>query len=82
MSIGSLHNDHITSLDALTGCVTVYSLAGILETYFKKLLELLLIHPLQPVIYFKLAAARTIITVQLTTFRTLYRTSSGAIIFF
>jgi hypothetical protein len=81
MTIGSLNDDHITYLDALTGRIAVYAFASILESYFKKLIILFLVHSSKPVVNLEFTTALTIAAIKLAAFITLYRTASGAIIF-
>ena len=82
MTIRSLDNHKISGLDALTGCVAVYSLAGVLEAHFEELIELFLINALKPIIHLKLAAALTIVALNFASLRTLYCTASRAVILF
>ena len=81
MTVSSLNYDKISGLDALTGSVSVYSLAGILEADHIKVLELLLINSCKPIIYLKLAATLPICTLQLAGIRPLYHTAAGAVKF-
>jgi hypothetical protein len=76
MSIGSLHNDQVTGLDALSGSIAIDSLTGILEAHFKKLIELLLIDTMKPVIHLELTTALTIVAFNLARLASLYSTSS------
>jgi hypothetical protein len=76
MAICSLDDDKVTCPDALTRSILVYTLSCILETDFKKVLELLLTHSCKPVIDFKLATALTIIAVYFTAVKTLYGATS------
>ena len=80
VTVGSLDNDHIPYLYALTGAIAEDGLAGILETNLEQILILLLTDSLQPVIHLKLAAALTIGAIHLAGLRTLHYTTSGAVV--
>jgi hypothetical protein len=81
MAICSLDDDKVTCPDALTRSILVYTLSCILETDFKKVLELLLTHSCKPVIDFKLAAPLTVCTLDLATLGPLDYTSARTVIF-
>ncbi len=82
MAICSLHNHHITGLDALAGHIHVNGLPCILEPDFKIVFVLFLLHSGKPVINFKLAAPLTVAAIKLSSFKALNRTSPRAVIFF
>ena len=71
----SLDDHQVSCLETLSGSVTVYRLARILETDFEIVLVLLLIHPLEPVIDLQLTAALTIVAFNLACRRTTHGTA-------
>ena len=81
VSVGSLDNDEVSGLYALTGCIPVDALARILETHLEKLLVLLLAHAGKPVVDLELATTLTVVAVDLSRLAALHCTSSGAVIF-
>jgi hypothetical protein len=76
MSVGSLHDDKVSGLYALTGTVTVDTFPCILETDFKIVLVLLLVDAGKPVIHFQLAASLTIVAINLSAVKTFYSATS------
>ena len=76
----SLDDHHVSCLETLSGSVTVYRLARILETDFEIVLVLLLIHPLEPVIDLQLTASLSICTFQLTGFLSFHDTTTGTVV--